>query len=422
MANAFSKEETVAFDNLLEGFNDALVMSSLVSKYNFGDVTAERSNDTIWRPQPYIGITYDGLDQTANFGDATQMSVPASLGYKKSAPFKLSATDLRDGSQETGLVAAARQKLASDINVACLATASTYGSLVVKRTAAATGYDDVAEADAIMNEQGVPMGDRVMALSSRDYNKMASNLAQRQTMNEMPTKAYRQSYVGDVAGFETHKLDYAKRLAAATATGVTMSAANQRYVPKATSTASTGETANVDNRFQTISVAVTASTIKVGDAFTIAGVNSVHHITKEDTGQLKTFRVVEIVTGAGGSGTIKITPAIVAADVTPNDAQKRYQNVSATPANGAAITFLNTVTAAVNPFWHKSSLELIPANYVVGNNGLVSMVATTDQGISVRMTREGTINDLSTKYRLDVFFGTVALQPEMMGIEIFAQT
>jgi hypothetical protein len=38
------------------------------------------------------------------------------------------------------------------------------------------------------------------------------------------------------------------------------------------------------------------------------------------------------------------------------------------------------------------------------------------------MARQGAINDLSTKYRFDVFFGLVLLQPEMAGIEEFSQT
>ena len=76
----FSKEERVAFEDILEGFEDALVISRNVSKYNVGDTMSERANDIIWRPVPYIGVTYDGTDQTANFQDYTQLSVPAALG------------------------------------------------------------------------------------------------------------------------------------------------------------------------------------------------------------------------------------------------------------------------------------------------------------------------------------------------------
>jgi len=37
------------------------------------------------------------------------------------------------------------------------------------------------------------------------------------------------------------------------------------------------------------------------------------------------------------------------------------------------------------------------------------------------MTRQGSINDLSTKYRLDSYYGVLAAQPEMMGITLFNQ-
>jgi len=68
MANSFSKEERVAFESILEGFNDALVMSSIVSKYSTNGQQMERSSDTIWRPMPYIAQSYDGSDATSNFG------------------------------------------------------------------------------------------------------------------------------------------------------------------------------------------------------------------------------------------------------------------------------------------------------------------------------------------------------------------
>ena len=54
MANSFSKEERVAFEDLLEGFQDALVLSRNVAVYNTDQTMMERANNTIWRPQPYI--------------------------------------------------------------------------------------------------------------------------------------------------------------------------------------------------------------------------------------------------------------------------------------------------------------------------------------------------------------------------------
>jgi hypothetical protein len=417
--NDFSKEERVAFDDILEGFNDALVISAKVSKYDIGDVEAERASDTIWRPQPYIFETKTGMDQTGNFVGNTQLSVPSSLAEVESAPFLLNAKELRDAVQEDRLVRAAKQKLASDINTRLLNTASMQGAVVVARSVAATGYDDVAEIDSVFNERGVPMGDRHLCLNSRDYNKMASNLAERQTMNEMPTEAYRKSYVGDVAGFDTCKMDVSQNLTAAAGVGVTFNGANQRHVPKATETLA-GAKRNVDNRYQDITVAVTSGTVKAGDCFQIAGVNSVHMITKEDTGQPMTFRVIAV----NSATSLKISPAIV--DGTHGGAvksEKQYQNVSATPADGAAITFLNTVTTKTNPFWHKDAIELLPGRLIMPKkSGLRVMSATTDQGIHVLMTAQGDINDLSVKYRLDTYYGTVCTDPMMAGIELFGQT
>ncbi|MBL4590008.1 MAG: hypothetical protein JKY11_08025, partial [Alphaproteobacteria bacterium] len=196
MANDFSKEEKVAFTELLEGFDDALVLSRAVSKYDMGEVEAERGSDTIWRPSPYIAQSFSGLDQTSNFGDSIQLSVPAQVGTVQSSHFQLNAKELRDGLQENRLAKAAHQKLASDINVAIMNTAADEGSVVVTRSGAATGYDDVAEVDAAFNELGVGMDMRNLALSSRDYNGMAGNLAARETMNTKPTRAYEKAFVG----------------------------------------------------------------------------------------------------------------------------------------------------------------------------------------------------------------------------------
>tara|TARA_R110000787_G_scaffold84374_4_gene180887 strand:+ start:2644 stop:3912 length:1269 start_codon:yes stop_codon:yes gene_type:complete len=421
MANSFSKEERVAFEDILAGFNDALVMSSLVNKYNTNGSEMERSSDTIWRPMPYIAQSYDGSDATSNFGDSTQLAVPATIGYQKHSTALLTAKELRDQLQEERLGKSAAQKLASDINVAVLSVASNQGTIVAAISTAATGYDDIAEADALMNELGIDMSDRNMTLSSRDYNGMAGNLAARQTLNEMPTEAYRRSYVGEVAGFQTHKMDYANRLILAAGTTVTVNGANQYHTPAATSTAGTGEVSNVDNRTQSLTIGVSSGAVKVGDAFTIAGVNSVHHITKQDTGQLKTFRVNAIVSGSGGAGVVTISPAIVS-DGGSTDAEAQYKNVTATPADGAAITFLNIATAAVNPFFHKDAIELLPASLAIPTDaGADVMRATTEQGVELVMQKQFDINTQKTKYRWDTLFGVACVQPEMAGIMLFSQ-
>lgn len=422
MSNSFNKEERVAFEEILEGFHDSLVLSNNVSMYKTDQVLMERTNNVIWRPQPYIAQSFDGMDQTANFQNMTQLSVPATIGYKKSAPWTMTATDLRDAMQEGRLGDAAKQKLASDINVAIMNVATMQGTLVVKRTVAATGFDDVAQAEAIMNEQGVPGYDRYLALSTRDYNGMANNLAGRQTMTGKPVTAYEKAYVGTVASFETYKLDDANRLAAAAGgAGITMStldAGGNYYTPVSTRTAATGETSNVDNRYQTITVSTTANVV-AGDCFTIAALNAVHHITKGDTGQLKTFRVISVDSGT----TMTISPPMITGQG-GTDAELQYQNcVINTKAANSAMVFLNTVAAYANPFWQKDALEILPGRYAVPMDAGASVLrASTDQGLELVFQKFYDINTMTTKYRLDTMFGVVNKQPEMSGIMLFSQT
>jgi len=423
MANSFSKEERVQFEDILEGFNDALILSKNVAVYNTDQSMMERTNNIVWRPQPYIATSYNGTDQTTNFDDYTQLSVPATIGFSKAVPWTMTATELRDALQEGRLGDAAKQKLASDINVAVMNVAAQQGTLVVKRTSAASGFDDVAQCEAIFNEQGVMFNDRYLALSTRDYNGMASNLAvsTRSFGNEISDRALRAAYVGPVASFETYKLDYAvRKTAAAGGAGITMStltAAGNYWVPKATTVSVTGESGNVDNRFQTITVSSTTN-VAAGDSFTIANCEAVHHITKGGTGQLKTFRVISVPS----STTLVISPPIIS-NQGGTDAEGQYQNVafSATASN-AALVFLNTATAAMNPFWQKDAIEILPGRYAVPDNaGVAVMRGSTDQGIELVMTKFYDINTMKTKFRIDTLFGVVNKQPEMSGIIMFGQ-
>lgn len=423
MANDFSKEERVAFEDMLEGFNDALVLSKAASVYRTDSVTMERTNDVIWRPMPYIATSIDGAPRTdisALYKDNTQLSVPATIGFNKTVPWTLDANELRDALQEGRLGDAAKQKLASDINVAIMNVAALQGTLVVARSTAATGFDDVAQVEAIMNETGVMMGDRCLALSTRDYNGMANDLskASRSFGNQKSESAYERAQLGMVASFDTYKLDYAVRIGANAATPtINTTGALVNYAPVG-STQSVAGVLNVDNRFQQVTVTSTAG-VTAGDAFTIDGIQAVHLITKQATGQLKTFRVISVDSGT----TMTISPPIIGATGTPTDAQAQYQNASVESTSAtAAINFLNTTAANINPFWHKDALEILPGRYAIPDNaGASIMRGTTDQGIEMTLTKFFDIDTLITKYRADVKFGVVNKQPEMTGILIFGQ-
>lgn len=418
MANNFSKEERVAFEQILEGFNDALVISRNVAKFGTDGQLMERANDTIWRPMPYILNS-----QTRTVGsavtpqDVTQLSVPSRLTEKKNVSWNMNALELRDALQEGRLGTAAYQRLASDINTKVRDVVSLQGTLVVPITGAAGDYDDIAQAESMMNEQGIMEGDRYLALTTRDYNGLAGNLAGRQTMTGKPTTAYERSYVGMVAGFETYKIDAGKRITAAAGGGsitIATNGAQVRYVPD--NVDANGN--NVDNRYQTVTVSSTTNVV-AGDCFTIAGIEAVHMITKESTGQLRTFRVISVDSGT----TMTISPPMIGANSSPTAPELAYKNINvASTSATAAINWLNDNAAGANPFWYKDSIELLPGRYAVPDGqGVDIMRGTTDQGLEVVMGKKFDNSTFTSLYTLDVLYGVVNTNPQMNGIILFGQ-
>lgn len=423
MVNSFNKEERVAFEELLAGFNDALVMSKNVAVYNTDQTQMARSGDIIWRPVPYMPSSFattTGSSIASLYQDMVQLSVPASISKEQTVPWILNDKELRDGLRENQMYKNAKLKLASDINRDLLNVGSLFGTLVVPVAGASGDYDDIALCDSIMSETGVLDSDRYIALSTRDYNGLAGNLAQasRSFGNAKSDSAYERSYVGNVAGFETFKLDYAPRLTGALGGSITINTttgANNYYVPRSTTTTAIGKI-NVDNRTQVINVSSTTN-VKQGDAFVIDGINALHHITKQDTGRRKSFRVISIVSPTS----MEISPPIISGQGS-NSSEFQYQNCVVTPAASAPIIWLNVNATFQNVFWHKDALEILPGRLASQNDaGVAVLRATTDQGVEVVMKKQYDLDRSSTKYRVDVFYGVVNKQPEMTGVLLFNQ-
>lgn len=421
-ANDFSKEERVAFDDVIGGFQDALIASKNINTYGTDGQLMERARDTIWRPQQYISVGQDRVVGSAvSAKGKEQLSVPATLGFQPNDTFTLDALELRDQLRDGQLGKASTAYLAARINQDVLTVATLQGTLVVTTSAAAGKYDHVALCDSTMNEQGVPAEDRFLMLNSRDYNGMAGDLANRTSMVGKPSNAYERSSVGMVSSFDTFKLDSGKRIAAAAGGGsITMNtlvAGANFYTPVSTRIASTGEKSNVDNRYQTITVTSTTN-VAAGDCFTIAGVNAVHHINKGDTGQLKTFRVISVPS----TTTLVISPPIIS-NQGGSDVEANYQNcVVNTAASNSAIVFKNSTAAGYNVFWRKPAIELLPGSYAVpSGQGVAVMRASTDNGIEVVMTKSFDPLTFVSTYSFDSRYGVLMTDPEQCGVLLFGQ-
>lgn len=431
MSNNFNKEERVLFDAMLEAFEDKFVMLRNVTSFTTDPKTMERTSDTIWRPLPYISKIQTGFDQTSNFKTKTQLSVPMTLSTLFSDPWEMTSKELRDSIQEGNLFKSATQGISSAINLSISNAIRDQSSIFVKRTSAAAGYDDAAKIEQAFNERGVPDNDRVWAISTADYNGLASNLAGRQTLNGKALTAYEKAYVGQIASFDTYKLDYCGAINAAAGSGITIdtrASAGNYYVPTSTAVGINGIRQNVDNRYQTITVSSTTGVV-AGDSFTIANVRAVHRITHDPVpannglnSGLQTFKVISVPS----STTLVISMPIISAQG-GSDSELQYQNCYvASEASNAAITFLNTSGGYVNPFWQKDAILFLPgrASQDEGkNDGAQVMRAVTEVGgVEIFMVKQYDAKTRTTFYRVDSYVGVCVAQPDMVGQIMFSQS
>lgn len=422
MPSSFPYLIEAAFDEVIESFEDQLTYANAATRIDLGSAQQQvYTRDRVWIPQPMIGSSYDGFDQTSNFNGLTQLWVPAAVGFHKASPKSFSAKDMRNKLAIDMYSREVKTKLSSDVNKAIRNRVALEGSIFTKRIVAPTGFDDFALSNAQMTEIGVPMNDRMLAIGVRAAVGVMSNVSGRQTMGPLSLNAYERAQISpNLAGFQAFQDDQPIRLAPAAGGTTTVNGANQYWEPAATTVQTDGTENNRDNRYSNLTVTATAiGSIKPGDAFTIAGVNSVHMISKQDTGQLQTFRVISVNTT---TNTLTVAPALIS-NGGNTIAGREYQNVTATPANGAALTWLNTATAELNPFWCKDAVGLLPGTFEVEpEDGWSVMQATTPKlGLRIICTKQGAINDLSAKIRWDIDFGTVLTQPQFAGAAMFNQ-
>ena len=149
--------------------------------------------------------------------------------------------------------------------------------------------------------------------------------------------------------------------------------------------------------------------LNAGDTFTLAGVVSVNPETKAATGVLQSFLCTAAASSdAGGNLTVVVSPAIIAGGA--------YQNVTARPASGAAITITSGAAGTAytqNLIWHKDAVTFVsPKQEVPGGMDMAYQASLADEGgISLRFVRGFDINLNRFVSRFDVLWGAAVVLP-----------
>ena len=170
----------------------------------------------------------------------------------------------------------------------------------------------------------------------------------------------------------------------------------------------------------TQSLAVTAfqasMVVKAGDMVTIAAVNRLNLSTRATMVNASGTAVAwtgvvtaDVTLGASGEGTLVVAgPAIY-------EATGQYNTVTAAPANGAVVTILSASATLYQPnlFYNKQAFGLgtvkLPKLYSTDT------VATTEDGMSIRISKYSDGNANTQKVRFDLLPAYAVFNPMFAG-------
>lgn len=366
----------------------------------FEGVNGFQAGDTININRPAVFTMNTTADVTSAIQDVKETRVSLALDKQRNVPVQLTsaeiATDLALKNWATRILKPAVTSLSQGIENECLVAAknAVFNS---KGTAGSTVFDTdtMLSARELLMKNLAPQDGELYALL--DSTAMRSAVNARKGLfhkSDEIAKQYKAGYMGTADGFNYLENNLLPRH---TVGGDVAAGVEATVLAPATGASTLG-----------LDGVGSGLTIKKGDVFTIADVYAVHPITKQTLPHLQQFVVTADVTEtASNQVTVSISPTIY------SSASGSLQNVSALPADEAAVTFIGTASTAYQQSlcYHKSAFRFVSVP-LVKPDGVDMVAQETVDGITIRVLRD--YNSLTDKMllRLDVLYGFAAVRPE----------
>lgn len=248
----------------------------------------------------------------------------------------------------------------------------------------------VLEAGALLTKRSAPNGGRNLVA---DPFTMAHMVETMQGLFNPSTAVTRQFYSGQIYNALNYKWFE-----------------DQSVLVHTTGTFSAGTVNGADQSGTSLTVNAITGTFRAGDIITIAGVNSVNRVNKNDDGMLQQFVVTANV--ANGATTIPIYPAIIPPNAITGSAVQ-YQTVAAAAANGAALSLVNQASEQYrkNVAYAPGAITMVTADLIVPKK-VEEAARERYDGLSMRMITAYVPGTDELVTRLDILFGYLFIRPE----------
>lgn len=376
-----SKETLVILEN-------NLVAAGKVNRQFENQFVKIGSSLTIRKPNRFVVTKGPGL----TIQNVTEPSTSITINNQNVVGFQFSSADLSLVAEEFSerYCKPAAVVLANQLDFDVLTNFNQVANEVGQPGTVPATFASLANVGQRMDENAVPQDGRTLLLNPAAYWSLVAAFT---GVFVIPVaQPALKGFLANIANFEIY-LDQniqSQTVGAYAGTGV-VNGANQT----GSSIVTNGWTASV------------TGLLNVGDVITFASVNNVNPKNFQSTGSLANFVVTAPVNSdSGGNATIQISPAITTSGA--------FQNVSAAPANLAAITVKGTASAAYaqNLAFVRDAFGLVTVPMELPG-GVDFAAREMWKGISLRIVRAYDINNDVMPARLDLLYGTSTFYQEL---------
>lgn len=423
MANALLTSTVVTNEVLRIAHNASAFLGNMNTDYDDKWQGQYKPGQTVNARRP-VQFTHR-TGSTANVQDVTESSVPVTVQPELGIDFAVSSNDLALSVGSNGNVSKefkqrylqpAGLKIAAilDYNIATIIKNGCHQIVGTPGTPPAS-ISDILDAQVPLDRMSVPRdGMRMAAIEPGANAKIVAGLATLYNDKDALGQQYKTGVMKTSLGLDFAMSQNVPSHTVGPLGGTPLTnGANQGLI-------NAGAT---DNPFALTTAflvkgwtAAAAARLNQGDTFTIAGVYSVNPETKANTGVLQSFVVVgptaaapgQVSSDGSGNMTVAISPAIIAGGA--------FQNVTARPADGAALTITSgTANTAYtnNIIWHRDAVTFVsPKQELPGGMDMAYQASMADEGsISLRFVRGFDITNNRFISRFDVLWGAAVTLP-----------
>lgn len=363
-------------------------------------INGYKVGETISIRKPTDFTVRDGAVMSAQ--DVTEGKTTITVDKRKGIDFKFTSQDLtlKISDLSERVIKPAMVQLANQIDTDLMALYANIPSWVGTPASPINSYADFAKAPERLDEYAVP-DERCAVLSPADHwGLLGSQTAL--YMQDVAKGAYRKGALGMIGGVDTYMSQNVPTHTVGAHGGTPL-------VDGASQNSAYADVKDTGTQTLVTDGWTASKALKAGDVFTIADVYAVNPVTKATLGFLKQFVVTADVTTASNAANdtnLTIRPAIISSGA--------FKNVSAAPADNAAITYMGTASTGYrqNLVFHKNAFALVSVP-LVSPPGAAEVSRKSYKGTNVRVipVYDG-VNDESA-WRLDVLYGVKTIDERL---------